>query len=51
MEVAEDRGLEGDGLALQAVGADVAADGDLHGGPFGVGTPRLVSTLDCGVCV
>ena len=31
VEVAEDGGLEGDGLALQAVGADVAADGDLHG--------------------
>ena len=30
VEVAEDLVFEGDGLALQAVGADVAADGDLH---------------------
>ena len=30
VEVAEDVVFEGDGLALQAVGADVAADGDLH---------------------
>jgi len=41
VEVAEDGGFEGDGLALQAVGADVAADGALHGGPFGAGTPPV----------
>jgi hypothetical protein len=31
VEVAEGAVLEGDGLALQAVGADVSAEGDLHG--------------------
>jgi len=51
VEVAEDGGLEGDGLALQTVGADVAADGDLHGCSFRGGyPPPVVSTVDCGVC-
>jgi hypothetical protein len=43
VEVAEGAALEGDGLALESVGADVAADGDLHGVLF-------VSTLICVVC-
>ena len=51
VEIAEDGGFEGDGLALQAVGADVSADGDLHGCSFRGGHPRLGSTVDCGVCV
>lgn len=41
VEVAEDRGLEGYGLALEAVGADVSADRDLHGGSFRGGYPCL----------
>jgi hypothetical protein len=42
MEVAEDGVLEGDGLALEAVGFDVAAEFDLHGWSL----PLEVSTGD-----
>ncbi|HEX3572622.1 MAG TPA: hypothetical protein VHU44_17520 [Acidobacteriaceae bacterium] len=42
VEVAEGAVLEGDGLALESVGADVAAEFDLHG------VPLFLST---GVCV
>ena len=58
VEVAEDLVFEGDSLALQAVGADVAADGDLHGFSELLGArdqgwvyPPAVNTVDCVVCV
>jgi hypothetical protein len=47
VEVAEGAVLEGDGLALESVGADVAAEFDLHGGSSPVGKYRCL----CGLLV
>ena len=44
VEVAEGAVLEGDGVALESVGADVAAEFGLHGVPY------VVSTGVCVVC-
>jgi hypothetical protein len=47
MEVAEDGTFEGDTAALQAVGLDVATDGDLHLALLWRYPPRGVALLNC----